>query len=104
MIFTGLLSVAFLGSKLQAHKWFGMFLVVGGLVTIGVSDFIYSDTSSNTDTNGIIAGDLFILVGLVLSAGQMVYEEKFISKHNIPAMKAIGWEGMVKPRTNLFIF
>ncbi len=62
-------------------------------MTIGVSDFVYSDTTTNTDTNGIIAGDLFILVGLVLSSGQMVYEEKFISKHNIPALKAIGWEG-----------
>ena len=23
----------------------------------------------------------------------MVYEEKFISKYNVPALKAVGWEG-----------
>ncbi len=94
MIFTGLLSVAFLGSKLQPHKWAGIFLVVAGLATIGVCDFIYSDNTTNTDTNGIIAGDLFIMVGLVITSIQLVYEEKYVNKHNIPALKAIGWEGI----------
>ena len=26
-------------------------------------------------------------------ASQMVYEEKFITKYNVPALKAVGWEG-----------
>merc|ERR1712168_134660 len=26
-------------------------------------------------------------------ASQMVYEEKFISKYNVPALQAVGWEG-----------
>lgn len=56
MIFTGLLSVAFLGNKLQKHKWFGIFIVVAGLSVIGVCDFIYTDNNQNSDTNGIIAG------------------------------------------------
>jgi len=24
----------------------------------------------------------------------MVYEEKFINKHNVPALQAVGWEGI----------
>lgn len=33
-----------------------MFMVVAGLAVVGVTDFIYSDKSATTDTNGIIAG------------------------------------------------
>jgi drug/metabolite transporter (DMT)-like permease len=58
MIFTGLLSVAFLNAKLQPHKWLGILMVVIGLSVIGVCDFIYSN-SSTTDTNGIIAGNCY---------------------------------------------
>ena len=29
----------------------------------------------------------------VIVASQMVYEEKFITKYNVPALKAVGWEG-----------
>lgn len=30
----------------------------------------------------------------ILSATQMVYEEKFVNKHNVPALQAVGWEGL----------
>ena len=56
MIFTGLLSVAFLNRELQRFKWVGIFVVVAGLSVIGVCDFIYSDGGETVDTNGIIAG------------------------------------------------
>jgi hypothetical protein len=72
MIFTGLLSVAFLGREMQRYKWyviykptkrllkfsfrFGMIVVVLGLAIVGVTDFIFSDKNASTDTNGIIAG------------------------------------------------
>lgn len=55
MIFTGLLSVAFLNNKLQPYKWLGIVMVVIGLSVIGVCDFIYSNNSTS-DVNGIIAG------------------------------------------------
>jgi len=94
MIFTGLLSVAFLNRELQRFKWFGIFVVVIGLSIIGVCDFIYSDGGETFDTNGIIAGDLLILLALSISSFQLVYEEKFVNKHDIPALKAVGWEGI----------
>ena len=93
MIFTGLLSVAFLGNKLQPHKWIGISMVVAGLSVVGFCDFYYGSGSATTDTNGIIAGDLLILCALIISSAQLVYEEKFVNKHNIPALKAVGWEG-----------
>ena len=38
----GLFSTIFLKRKLAWFKWTGMILVIGGLVTVGMSDVIYS--------------------------------------------------------------
>ena len=36
IIFTGILSVAFLGNKLKLHHWIGMVTVIVGLAIVGV--------------------------------------------------------------------
>ena len=104
-----------------------MVFVIGGLVTVGVSDmmnqkpckpdngtdhinnsmkevynaeFSYApltvlaeETDCKNDTTNIFVGDLLIFCSQVIVASQMVYEEKFISKYNVPALQAVGWEG-----------
>lgn len=55
IIFTGLFSVAFLGSRLQGFKWIGMILVTIGLIVVGVTDLIFGN-NNNDDVNGIITG------------------------------------------------
>jgi len=45
------------------------------------------------NTNSLITGDLLIIMAQIISATQMVYEEKFVNKHNVPALQAVGWEG-----------
>jgi hypothetical protein len=42
----------------------------------------------------LIVGDLLIVMAQIVTACQMVYEEKFINKHNVPALQAVGWEGV----------
>ncbi|XP_033097769.1 solute carrier family 35 member F6-like [Anneissia japonica] len=93
IIFTGLLSVAFLGRKLQVHHWLGMFLVLIGLVLVGVADIVFKEKDSK-DLNNIITGDLLIIMAQIITAVQMVIEEKFLSKYKIPALQAVGWEGL----------
>merc|ERR1719509_737740 len=129
IIFTGLLSTIFLKRKLAWFRWVGMILVIGGLVTVGLSDVIYtkdtnSTTPNNTDYNidepvelwsvpynahkalvhtiygedvhpssDIVLGDTLIVCSQVIVATQMVIEEKFVSKYNVPALQAVGWEG-----------
>merc|ERR1719507_2575834 len=127
IIFTGILSTIFLRRKLAWFKWTGMVFVIGGLVTVGVSDmmnqkpckpdngtdhinntmeevynseFSYasltvlkSDSDCKNDTNSIFLGDVLIFCSQVIVATQMVYEEKFISKYDVPALQAVGWEG-----------
>ena len=43
-----------------------------------------------------VVGDLLIIAAQVITAVQMVYEEKFVVKHNVPALQAVGWEGKMK--------
>ncbi|CAH1774764.1 unnamed protein product [Owenia fusiformis] len=93
MIFTALLSVAFLGRVIKRFMWFGMMVVLVGLVLVGLSDTLFGGENKN-DINGIISGDLLIVMAQIIAATQMVYEEKFINKHNVPALQAVGFEGL----------
>jgi len=97
IVFTGLLSTAFLDRKLKISQWFGITFILIGLAIVGMAD-IFSPSKPgsgpNMNTNGLITGDLLIIMAQIISATQMVYEEKFINKHNVPALQAVGWEGM----------
>merc|ERR1719471_2471967 len=105
-----------------------MLFVIGGLVTVGLSDMLNQKPHCSPDANStihgpqsegyalvlspvsfasssvcaqdnssslhnVLLGDLLIFCSQVIVASQMVYEEKFISKYNVPALQAVGWEG-----------
>lgn len=38
-------------------------------------------------------GDLLIVAAQIITAFQMVYEEKFVKDKDIPALMAVGYEG-----------
>ncbi|KAK2705938.1 hypothetical protein QYM36_016079 [Artemia franciscana] len=94
IIFTALLSVAFLGRSLHVREWIGMLTVVVGLTVVGASDFLFGQTGSSYPVNNIITGDLLIIMAQIIVATQMVYEEKYVVKNNVPALQAVGWEGV----------
>ena len=54
IIFTGVLSVLFLRRRLEWFRWLGILFIIGGLVTVGTTDIIYSGTSNSTDTNATV--------------------------------------------------
>jgi len=91
IIFTGLLSVAFLGRKLKLYEWGGILFVIFGLTIVGVSDML--GESSGKDKNSMITGDLLIIAAQIITATQMVVEEKFVSSRNVSPLEAVGWEG-----------
>lgn len=93
VIFTALLSVAFLGRKIRGHMWLGMFFILSGLALVGISDIVFND-HANDDKNAIISGDLLIIMAQVITAAQMVYEEKVVGKYNVHPLKAVGLEGL----------
>jgi drug/metabolite transporter (DMT)-like permease len=92
VIFTGLLSVWFLKRKLHGYHWLGMSLVLLGLLLVGLSSVLDGGTSSNAPNP--LLGDLFVIVAQLVVAIQMVLEEKYIGKYDVPALQAVGWEGV----------
>ncbi|CAH2266809.1 jg27766 [Pararge aegeria aegeria] len=67
--------------------------VIIGLAIVGVTDALYQSDEAK-GRNSLITGDLLIILAQVITACQMVYEEKYVSGLNIPALQAVGWEGV----------
>lgn len=92
IIFTGLLSVAFLERKLKVYEWTGIAFVMAGLVVVGLSDML-TQQPGDKGINSLITGDLLIVMAQIITATQMVVEERFVSTRNVSALEAVGWEG-----------
>jgi len=56
-VFTGLLSVAFLGRTILGYMWIGIGTLTVGLVLIGVADAAF--LGFDEDVNSIISGKLY---------------------------------------------
>ncbi|XP_026472161.1 solute carrier family 35 member F6-like isoform X1 [Ctenocephalides felis] len=92
IIFVSILSVAFLNRVLKIREWIGIWLVIMGLTVVGATDFFFTNTSTYSK-NAVLTGDLLIITAQIITAIQMVYEEKFVKDLDIPALQAVGWEG-----------
>ncbi|XP_018121546.1 solute carrier family 35 member F6 [Xenopus laevis] len=93
IIFTGLLSVAFLGRKLEWSQWLGIFITIAGLVVVGLADLL-SGPGAGRNLSDVITGDLLIIMAQIIVSIQMVLEEKFVYKHNVHPLRAVGTEGL----------
>ncbi|XP_036144584.1 solute carrier family 35 member F6 isoform X2 [Monomorium pharaonis] len=93
IVFTGMLSIGFLNKKLGIREWTGIGFVIIGLAFVGISDILTME-NSDISANSVITGDLLIILAQVITAVQMVVEEKYVGQQDIPALQAIGWEGI----------
>ncbi|XP_061667439.1 solute carrier family 35 member F6 [Syngnathoides biaculeatus] len=93
IIFTGLLSVAFLGRRLLTSQWIGILVTILGLVIVGLADFVSGHRDDAHKLSDVITGDLLIIMAQVIVAVQMVLEEKFVYKHDVHPLRAVGTEG-----------
>ncbi|KAL0965018.1 hypothetical protein UPYG_G00275720 [Umbra pygmaea] len=93
IIFTGLLSVAFLGRRLVVSQWAGILITILGLVVVGLADFLSGHKDDTHKLSEVLTGDLLIIMAQVIAAVQMVLEEKFVYKHDVHPLKAVGTEG-----------
>lgn len=121
IIFTGLLSTFVLRRRLQSYRWVGIGFVIIGLSIVGVCDIVFKPdptpapnatttlygtnefygvlrpkvVGNDTDHSGNdqLIGDVLIVCAQLIVASQMVYEERVVSKYNVPALQAVGWEG-----------
>ncbi|KAM6221870.1 solute carrier family 35 member F6 [Rhynchocyon petersi] len=93
IIFTGLFSVAFLGRRLVLSQWLGILTTILGLVVVGLADLL-SKQDNQHKLSEVITGDLLIIMAQIIVAIQMVLEEKFVYKHNVHPLRAVGTEGL----------
>ncbi|XP_015172595.1 PREDICTED: solute carrier family 35 member F6 [Polistes dominula] len=93
IVFTGILSMGFLNRTFGGREWTGIVFVMIGLALVGLSDMMIKK-DDDTSLNSILTGDLLIICAQVITAVQMVIEEKFIAGQDIPALQAVGWEGI----------
>ncbi|KAI1897717.1 hypothetical protein AGOR_G00086150 [Albula goreensis] len=94
IIFTGLLSVAFLGRRLVASQWVGILITILGLLVVGLADFVSGKRDDSHKLSDVITGDLLIIMAQIIAAVQMVLEEKFVYKHDVHPLRAVGTEGL----------
>lgn len=56
IIFTGLLSVAFLGRRLAYSQWLGILITIMGLVIVGLADFFNGHKDDTHKLSEVITG------------------------------------------------
>jgi len=69
-----------------------MLFVLIGLGVVGLSSVLFGKKSESAPHP--LTGDIIIVCAQLVVAVQMVVEEKFIGKYNIPPLQVVGWEGI----------
>ena len=93
IIFTGIFSIIWLKRKLYMFHWIGMVCVLIGCVIVGWGSVLDKPTNESEARNPGL-GNTLIVVAQVVTAVQMVVEERYVSGKNIPALQAVGYEGL----------
>jgi len=76
------------------HHWSGIVFIVLGAAIVGVASMITPPDPSAKKPPNPALGAVFILIAQVFTAIQFIIEEKFVTGKNIPALQAVGYEGM----------
>ncbi|XP_003741702.1 solute carrier family 35 member F6 [Galendromus occidentalis] len=92
ILFTGLFSMIFLKRQVRLFQWIGILFVLVGLAIVGAADIVYGGNTSGAPN--VFLGDVLIVCAQVVTATQMVLEEKFVVGSNVPPLQAVGWEGL----------
>lgn len=95
VIFTAVLSITFLKRRLYVIHFCGCLLVMLGLVAIGLANvLIKTKGDGNSNAPNPLLGDILVVLAQLVAAVQMVVEESLFKRYSIPALQAVGWEGV----------
>jgi drug/metabolite transporter (DMT)-like permease len=90
VVVVALYSVIFLRRRLFQHQIVGVVFVFIGVLLVGVASVIWSSSSSRNP----ILGAVLIIIGQFFAGGVFVVEEKFFGDIKVPALQAVGIEGL----------
>jgi len=101
IIFSAILSVTFLKRKLLGYHWFGVFLCTLAIALVGYANMMAADTSSGPvdphrpSQSMVLFGMALIVLGQIVQASQVVFEEKLLRGYSIEPFHIVGMEGCV---------
>jgi drug/metabolite transporter (DMT)-like permease len=110
IIFSAILSVLFLKRKLHGYHWFGVFLCTLAIGVVGYANMraaavVASNQPVGTpdESSMVLFGMGLIIVGQVVQASQVVFEEKLLRGYAIEPFHIVGMEGCVGSLAMIFI-
>ncbi|OSX78833.1 hypothetical protein BU14_0098s0059 [Porphyra umbilicalis] len=92
LIFAALLSIIFLGRRLDKFNWVGIGLAISGIALVGAANIM--GESSVTSKADIKFGVIIIIAGQVLQASQVVLEEYLLQNLKMTSIRVVAWEGL----------
>ncbi|KAJ5075224.1 hypothetical protein M0811_07577 [Anaeramoeba ignava] len=96
IIFTAFLAVVYRKHKLPKYEWFGVIIVVIGLVIVGVATLKAPEDTSNGSSSVTLRaiGILLVTIGQLVWAFQTIFEEQLLHDINATEWTIVGFEGM----------
>lgn len=91
VVFTGLFSYFFLKRVLYLYHWLAMAAIIVGTLLVGLSSVLFG---SHSGAPNPLLGDVLVVIAQLVAATQMVVEEKFVGKYNVPPLQVVGSEGI----------
>jgi len=91
-----MMSVIFLKRRLYRHHWTALAAILIGLVVVGATPLIYSDSSKKDDDSEayqVIIGIALIIIAQLFSGGHFITEEKMFHNYYLHPLRVVGWEG-----------
>lgn len=92
LVWTALLSVLFLGRRLNRQHLLGIALCISGIALVGVANI--ASEGAGAARQNVVMGIGIILVGQILQAGQVVMEEFLLKNMRISSIRIVAWEGL----------
>lgn len=97
VVFTGILTKLILKRDLGYHRWLAMILVMGGTAIVGTASLpaiCGAAGGGGHDASKATLGNILIIVAQLIVAVQMIVEEIFIGKYDVPPLQVVGMEGL----------
>ncbi len=90
VVFSAIFTVTFLHRKQYAYHWFAVFFCLAGLAIAGTSEYL----NDVTDAGYIALGCGLCLIGELMKAFHVIYDEKMLKVNKCDTTFVVGMEGL----------
>ena len=90
IIFVCIATIIIIKAKYYRHHFLGIFLVILGLIIVGLNEILKEDSNSQNPILGIF----LVLLSQIFTCFQLIIQEKILKGYQISELKAVGLEGL----------